>query len=178
MDSSVFIRNRRVLVMWLAVPLLAVAVAEIGSRTFCNVQQESYQRKKALDGLIPEMTAAGERFDRFISGYTLGTAGSSSIEDTYIELLNTAADMAKFKITSIKLVQERDGKSNTIKVVANVSGKGSYRSIVAFLNFSKKKDPLIYEERIDLSGSGENRDLLQLAAQLGRIYIGNEGARP
>ena len=178
MDSTIFIRSRRVLAIWLAVPVLVVTTVDFGVRTFYNNQQVSYLRKQALDKYIPEMLVGEGDFNRFIKGCVINTASSSSIEDKSIELMNTAANLAKFNITSIDVVQTRDKKNNTIKVAVNVSGIGSCRSIAAFLANIKKQDPLIYEEQIDLSNAVEGPGVLQMEAQLGKIYIENEGGRP
>ncbi|MEI7850669.1 MAG: hypothetical protein WCH86_02440 [Kiritimatiellales bacterium] len=178
MDSTIFIRSRRVLAIWLVAPLLVVASVEFGVRTFYNDQQASYLRKQALDKFIPEMLMGAGDFDRFIKDYVVNTENSSSIEDSSIELMNTAASLAKFKITSIDVVQTRNETPNTIKIAVNVSGIGSCRSIAAFLVNIKKQDALIYEERIDLSRAVEGLDVLQMEAQLGKIYIENEGGRP
>lgn len=177
MDSTIFIRSRRVLAVWLAVPVLVIAAVEVGVRTFYSEQQTSYLRKQTLDKFIPEMLIGAGDFDRFIKGYEISTAGSASIEDSSIELMNTAAGIAQFKITSINVVQERDQKLNTIKVVINVNGIGSCRSIAAFLGNIKKQDPLIYEERIALSRAVEGLGVLQVEAQLGKIYVENQGGR-
>jgi hypothetical protein len=178
MDSTIFIRRRRVLAIWLAVPVLVVTAVDFGVRTFFSDQQVSCLHKQALDKFIPEMLVGEGDFNRFIKGYVINTASSSSIEDTSIALMNTAAGLAKFKITSIDVVQARDEKFKTIKVSVNVSGIGSCRSIAAFLVNIKKQDPLIYEERIDLSRAVEGAEILQVEAQLGKIYIENQGGRP
>ena len=178
MDSTIFIRSRRVLAVWLAVPALVIAAVEVGVRTFYSEQETSYLRKQTLDKFIPEMLMGAGDFDRFIKGYEISTADSASIEDSSIDLMNTAAGLAQFKITSINVVQERDEKLNTIKVVINVKGIGSCRSTAAFLVNIKKQDPLIYEERIDLSRAVGGLNVLQVDAQLGKIYIENEGGRP
>lgn len=178
MDSTIFIRSRRVLAIWLAVPVLVVTAVDLGVRTFYNTQQVSYLRKQALDKYIPEMLAGEGDFNRFIKGCVINTTGSKSIEDTSIELMNTAANLAKFKITSIDVVQTRGAKPDTTKVAVNVNGIGSCRSIAAFLQNIKKQDPLIYEEQIDLSNAVEGPGFLQMEAQLGKVYIANEGGRP
>lgn len=176
MDSTLFIRSRRVLTLWLIVPALAAVAVELGSRTFYSYQQVSYLRKQSLDKFIPELITAEEEFNQYIQGYRISTAGSASIESTCIELINTAADAARFKITSINLTQERGASPDAVKVAVSVSGTGSCRNLIALLQYIKNQDPLIYEEKMELTRSFEDSDVLQAEVQLGKIYIGNEGA--
>lgn len=171
MDSTIFIRNNRVLAVWLIAPLLVAVLAESGSLVFHVSQQGSYGRAQALDKAIPEMIAAQESFGRFIQGYEISKAEAQSIEDTCINLLNRTASAAGFKITSINLVQQRDAKSDVIKVSVNVSGTGPSRSMVTFLQQLKKQDPLIFEERIALTRLMDATETVKMDAQLGRIYI-------
>jgi hypothetical protein len=175
MDSTIFIRSRRVLALWLVVPLLAVAVTELGSRAFYSYQQVAYLRNQSLETLIPEMTAEEARFDQFIGGYQISTPDASSVESAYIELLTAAAEEAKFNITSIRLVQEKESQHNTIRLAAQVSGLGPCSRIVEFLQTVKKKDSLIYEEQLELTRSFEDSELLDVQATLGKIYIASEG---
>ena len=177
MDSTIFIRRRRVLAVWLLVPVLVIAVAEIGARSFYNYQQASYLRKQALDKWIPDMIVEEAGFDRFVKGYLLNTTKALSIEDSSIELVNEAADAAGFKITSIDVVPERDAKLNIINVAVNLNGIGTCRSVIAFLQQVKTQDPFFYEKRIDMTRTDENRDILRVEAQLGKIYIENGGVR-
>ncbi len=178
MDSTLFIRSRRVLTLWLIIPALAAVAVELGSRTFYSYQHDSCMRKQTLDRVIPEMIAAGKQFDQFISGYQISIAGSTSIEDACIELLTDAAAAAKFKVTSINLTQDRQQTPDTVKVAVKVGGTGSCRSIAAFLQNIKKQDPLLYEEKINMTRTVEGLDILQVEAQLGRVYIEKTGILP
>ena len=177
MDSTVFIRSKVALAAWVSFPLLAALAVGMGSRAFYNAQEASYLRHQSLDRFIPEMLLEEERFNQFIKGYVIKNADSSSLEDATIQLLNEAADTAQFKITSINLTQARDAKPGTVKVVVSVEGVGPCRSIAAFLQDIKKRDPLIYEEQLQLTRAVEGEDLLQAEALFGRIYIENTGGR-
>lgn len=175
MDSTLFIRSRRVLTLWLVVPALVAVAVELGSRAFYNYQQGSSLRKQSLDRVVPEMIMAGEEFNQFAAGYQISTEGSSSIESSFIELLNTAADAAQFKITSIKLTQERGASPDAVKVIVTVDGTGLCGSLVAFLQNVKNQDPLIYEEQMEITRSYEDSDILQAEISLGKVYLENEG---
>jgi len=177
MDSTVFIRSRMVLAIWVIFPMLAALAVGLGSRAFFDAQQASYLRRQSRDHFIPEMLLEGERFSQFMKGYVINTSDSSSIEDATIELLNAAADTAQFKITSINLTQARDANPGTVKVAVSVEGIGSCRSIAAFLQNIKTQDPLIYEEQLQLTRSVDGAELLKAETQLGRIYIENTGGR-
>ncbi len=177
MDSTVFIRSRRVLAFWLVFPLLAIAVVELGSRTFFNHQQVSCLRNQSLNRLIPEMIKENAQFDEFIKAYEVNTADSASIEDVYIKTMETAADTTGFKITSIHLVQDRNQTQPAPKIAVNLNGVGSPGSLVAFLHAVKMKDPSIFEEWIKLTRSVDNPEIIQMEAQLGKIYGAGEGGR-
>jgi hypothetical protein len=177
MDSTVFIRSRRVLAFWLVLPLLAIAVTELGSRTFYNYQQISCLRNQSLNRLIPEMISENAQFDEFIKGYEVNTADSASIEDVYIKALEAAAEEAGFKITSIHLEQDRDHTPAAVKIAVNLDGVGSPGSLAAFLHAVKTQDPSIYEEQIALTRSVDNPEIIQMEAQLGKIYGAGEGGR-
>jgi hypothetical protein len=177
MDSTVFIRSRRVLVFWLVLPLLVIVVVELGSRTFFNHQQVSCLRNQSLSRLIPEMIKENAQFDEFIKRYEVNTADSASIEDVYIKTLGTAADTTGFKITSIHLVQDRNQTQSAPKIAVNLEGIGSPRSLVAFLQAVKMKDPAIYEERIALTRYDESLNMLLLETKLSKIYSTGEGGR-
>jgi hypothetical protein len=177
MDSTVFIRSRRVLAFWLVLPLLAIAVTELGSRTFYNYQQISCLRNQSLNRLIPEMISENAQFDEFIKGYEVNTADSASIEDVYIKALEAAAVEAGFKITSIHLEQDRDHTLPAVKIAVNLEGTGTPGSLAAFLHAVKTQDPSIYEERIALTRYDESVNMLLLEATLGKIYGTGEGGR-
>lgn len=178
MDSTIFIRSKRRLAAWLILPVLIAASAEFGSRTFYSIQQTFFLCKQTLDRVIPEMLREGERFDQFINRYAISTAGAASLEDTSIQMLNTAAEATGLKITAMNLMQERDENRKTVKVAVTLEGIGSCRTIVMFLQQIKIQDPLIYEERLTLTRTGESEDLFKVSAQLGRIYMEREGANP
>ncbi len=177
MDSTVFIRSRRVLAFWLVFPLLAIAVVELGSRTFFNHQQVSCLRNQSLNRLIPEMIKENAQFDEFIKAYEVNTADSASIEDVYLKTLGTAADTTGFKITSIHLVQDRNQIQPAPKIAVNLEGIGSPGSLIAFLHAVKMNDPSIYEERIALTRYDESLNMLLLETTLSKIYSAGEGGR-
>lgn len=177
MDSTIFIRSRRVLAGWLILPLLAIAVVEVGSRTFYNYQQASCLRNQSLNQLIPEMIKEEAKFDEFIKGYEYNTADSASIEDVYIKTLETAADATGFKITSIHLVQDRNQTQPAPKIAVTLDGIGPPRSLIAFLHAVKMTDPAIYEERIALTRYDESLNMLLLEATLSKIYSAGESGR-
>ncbi len=173
MDSARFIRSRSVLAAWLAVPALLLLIAEFGSSGFCEKSTGSYKRDVALQELIPRMMAELKTFDGFIKDYELSASAGRPIEDLHIALLNETAAAKNFAITALSVVQEPVGaaEQGVSRLSIKLKGFGSAAEVAAFFRSLKEQDPLIYESQVWLTRTVEGDDILQVEAELNKVYI-------
>lgn len=181
MDSACFIRSRTVLAAWLEVPLMLLLIAEFGSSGFCERSEVAYKRDTALQELIPRMMAELKTFDGFIKDYELDASGRS-VEDLHIALLNETAAATDFAITALSVDQESAGAAGqgVSRLSIRLKGFGSAAEVAAFFRSIREQDPLLYESQAWLTRTVEGDDILQVEAELNKVYVppAGKGERP
>jgi len=171
MDCAPFIRTRGILAAWLALPLLALIVAELAVRGFYNQQRVSFEQNKMLSQMVPRMQEEAHYAARFLETYRVNRPGRGSAQDIYINLIDAAAAKSGFTIETIHLDQETlDEDLGTAQIVMRLQGTGTCRQIAEFLKKVKQEDPLICENELAMAPSGKAPEILQVDADFIKIY--------
>ena len=178
MDAAPFIRKRSVLALWIFFPLAFIVGTVMISKSVLEQARLDYTQSKALESVIPEMSAGLVAFEKFASDYRIETNAEMSLETRHIAALNAAAENADFTINAINFAQDLPEKNppGTTRINIQIKGSGSGNGIIAFLNNIHARDRSIYEKRIltmpGQTGNGE----FSLEAEFGKIYTSWKGA--
>lgn len=172
MDCTPYFRTKTRLATWLALPPLLILLIALGTREYGNHQQIACEQRETISRMIPLLRNETACARQFIETYAFDMENKASVEDTYINKINTAADLSGLMVHSINLKQEPINPSlGTTRIVATLAGTGSCRQMAQFIKTLKTSDPLIYENRISIAPSGSTSSALKIEAEFGRIYI-------
>lgn len=171
MDCTPFIRTKKLLTAWVALPPLLIILITLGSREYRNQQRISYRQREAVSQMIPRLRDEATYARHFLESYAIRMNGEASVEDAYIALFNTTAGQSGLMVRSINLKQKPiDRAPKTARIAVTLSGTGTCRQIADFLKKLKTADPLIYENSMLITPAGAKVDTLQVDATFIRIY--------
>jgi len=172
MDCTPFIRTKRLLAAWLALPPLLIILIALGTREYCNHQRMTFEQRESVSRMVPRLRDEAAYARQFLESYAFDLGRKASVEDAYIARINTTADQSGLMVRSINLKQEPiDEALGTARIAVTLAGTGTCRQIAEFLKTLKTADPLLYENRISIAPSSIKADALQIDADFVRIYI-------
>jgi hypothetical protein len=176
MDTACFLRKRSVLTLWLIAPLALTAGTIMISRSLLDHAQITYMQSKALERLIPELSAGLAEFDQFAANYQSGPEAGLS-EERHVATLNAAAEQIDFTVSAINLAQDPPGKTpaGTARINILIKGMGSAHGIGAFLNNIHARDPFAYEKKIQIMPDSTENGRFALEAEFCKIQIKPKG---
>lgn len=171
MDCAPFIRTKWILGAWIAVPLLLLITISMAVQGFHKQQTISYEQSRTLSHMIPEMQKEVGLSEGFLDTLRLKNNGSSSAQDLYINLINTAADETGFAIDTIYLDQETiDYELKTAKILITLKGNGTNRQTTEFLKRINDEDPMLCISTLRITPGNRTPGALSIEAELIKIY--------
>lgn len=179
MDSARFIRNRTLLIAWIATPLIMTALLDRGAHSYLCRQHLACVRNQTLAKVIPQMQHARNLFDSFIQPYRPENNPSISIHDQTLQQISKTARAIPLELSSVNLKQTPAPNSpGIVQINMQVKAMGTPREITEFLNRLKSDDPQIYESQVTIVRNHREDDRFQLEAELCKIYLQPKGQTP
>lgn len=172
MDCTPFFRTKKLLATWVGMPPLLILLISLGTRQYCNHQRIACEQSETVSRMIPLLRNETAFARQFIKDYAFNMENKASLEDTYIDKINTAADLSGLIVSSINLKQEPINQTlGTARIVASLAGTGTCRQMAKFIKTLKISDLLIYEDHISIEPSSSKSSALRIEAEFARIYI-------
>jgi hypothetical protein len=172
MDCTPFIRTKTLMTAWLGLPLLLVLLMEFGSEEYYNQQRTSWEQKKTVSRMAPQLQREADNAKQFLKTYSINLGSEASAEDACITLINNAANQSNFMVSSINLDQKTiDPSLATAMMTIHLKGAGTSRQIAGFVKTLKSDDPFIFESSLLVTPEGFRRDALRVDATFIRVYV-------
>lgn len=171
MDCTPFIRTRWLPVAWIAVPLLVLVGFGLAVNGFLRHQLISFDQRKTMAAMAPELERAAVDADRFLDRFRLNAPAGTSAQDFFIGMVSSAAEQTGFLTESIYVDQQTlDDVAGVAKVIIRLRGTGTARQTAEFLNSVYEADSMLSIDTLKMAPSGKSPQILSVETDLIKIY--------
>lgn len=183
MDVGIFMRSKLQLGLWIAVPLVLIALLQIAVSAYTRNTEAVLKESGELLEVMPEMEARLASAQSVIGRFAMLSQGEMESSEVIRKRVADAGQSSRFNINSLSVTRNaapdtaagatsKPGAALAVGTVsASVSGDGGLRALINFLNAVQGGEHLVVIESATVRSSRLVADALYSADFVLKYYV-------